>query len=79
MDPNSVALQKIIASYCPVSYQNVDLSVVLQDHYVPTPERDSFSSDICAKWPNIDCTVLHNQMFNPLQTGNNILTFIAAS
>jgi len=73
---DSVALQKIISSYCPLTYDQIDLSLAIQDRYVSKNLKDAFGDDICDQWPDVDCTDLHNQLFSTLKSGNDILTFI---
>jgi hypothetical protein len=73
---DAVALQKIIATYCPWNYDQIDLSLPIQDRYVSKNVKDAFTNDICAQWPGCDCTALHNQVFSSLKTGNDILAFI---
>jgi hypothetical protein len=76
MNDNEIALQKIISSYCPWSWDHIDLTATIQGHYVSSAVKDNFSDDICANWTDIDCTTLHNQMFTTLKTGEDIINFI---
>ena len=76
MDSNAVALQKIISSYCPWTYDHIDLTQNIQGKYVSGALKDSFCDDICNQWPTCDCTGLHNEMFVTLKTGDDILAFI---
>ncbi|MEX0315163.1 MAG: hypothetical protein AB3N18_13375 [Allomuricauda sp.] len=73
---DEISLKKIIAAYNPFQYYQIDLSKKIQDRYVPLEFRDSFVDDICNKWNDIDCTELHNELFNGIKTGNDIITFI---
>jgi hypothetical protein len=73
---DSEALQKIISSYCPWTYDQIDLSLEIKDRYVSKTLKNNFANDICAQWPGCDCTKLHNDLFTVLKTGNDILTFV---
>jgi hypothetical protein len=73
---NSVQLQKIIAAYCALKYNEVDLKVPLENNYIPTAFKDDFCSDICKIWKSINCTDLHNNMFGTIKTGEDILKTI---
>lgn len=75
---NEEKLKKIMASYCPVPYPEIDLSDIIKDTYVPAEEKEPFADDICNKWQltNQKCTDLHNRMFDTLKTGKDILNFL---
>lgn len=76
MDNNEL-LQKLMAVYCPVRYDDIDLTVTIQDQYVPKDEQDDLADDICNTWVDCNCTEIHNQLFSTLKTGNDILNFVA--
>lgn len=76
MEENAITLQKIISSYTPLIYTDIDLSKRIEDRYVATEFKNNFCDDICQTWKNINCTELHNDMFVKFKTGKDILEIL---
>jgi len=67
-------LRAIIAKYANCNDPNlINMDQTLKDVYVATEYKDNFANEICGTWPKTNCTYVHNEMFNKLKTGNNIL------
>ncbi|GAA5020317.1 hypothetical protein GCM10011506_05100 [Marivirga lumbricoides] len=73
---NKIKLQKIISSYNPFIYSMIDLSKEIKDRYVASEFKDSLANDICNQWPEINCTDLHNELFDSIKTGEDIIKLI---
>jgi hypothetical protein len=70
---NEDKLKKIIAAYTPFDYTKINLTIKIEDRYIASEFKDNFASDICEAWPKSDCTKIHNEMFDSLITGEDIL------
>lgn len=70
-----IQLQEIIAKYVPVNTR-IDFSKQIKDRYIPAELKGSFCDDICDQWKSLDSTDLFNEMFDSLETGNDIIEYI---
>ena len=73
---NKIKLKKIIAAYNPFIYSMINLEKVIKDRYVAAEFKDSLADDICDQWPEVNCTDLHNDLFESIKTGKHILELI---
>jgi hypothetical protein len=73
---NEVELKKIIAIFAPFVYTKIKLNIQIEDKYIATEFKEDFASKICKNWPDSDCTYIHNEMFNSLVTGQDILKIL---
>lgn len=76
LDSNAIILQKIIAAYTPFHYYDIDLSKKIKDKYIASELKESFCNDILNAWKYLDGTILINEMFEELETGNDILKIL---
>ena len=54
----------------------IDLSMEIKDKYVALEFKHSLADDICDQWLEIDCTNLHNELFESIKTGDDIIKFV---
>lgn len=73
---NEIILQKILASYCFIPFEQIKLNQEIIDNYVTAAFKDNLAGDICHEWRTVNCTKLHNDLFVTVKTGNDILKLI---
>ncbi|MDB5000425.1 MAG: hypothetical protein JWP67_1759 [Mucilaginibacter sp.] len=76
---NEIILKKIIASYCFAPIEQINLNLEIKDNYVAAELKDKFANSICYEWRALNCNQLHDELFEKLKTGNDVLKLIKVS
>jgi hypothetical protein len=76
---NEIILKKIIASYCFAPIEQINLNLEIENNYVAAKFKYNLANNICHEWRSLNYNRLHNELFEKIKTGNDLLKLIQAS